>query len=98
MFSPIPPADRLPNQILKQEKERRSALAIERTAKLTDAYRQAMVGTVQQVLFEQPEKGFFAGHAMNYVKVYTPGEDLRNQIREVRITEVFADGVKGEMI
>ena len=95
---PGTPADRLPNQILKQEKERRSALAIERTAKLTDAYRQAMVGTVQQVLFEQPEKGFFAGHAMNYVKVYTPGEDLRNQIREVRITEVFADGVKGEMI
>ena len=95
---PGTPADRLPDQILKQEKERRSALAIERTAKLADSYRQAMVGTVQQVLFEQPEKGLFAGHAMNYVKVYAPGEDLQNEIREVKITEVFADGVKGEIV
>ena len=95
---PGTPADRLPEQISRQEKEHRSAIAIAAAAKLSETYRQAMVGSVQHVLFEQPEKSLFAGHATNYVKVYAPGEGLHNQIRNVRITEVFADGVKGEIL
>ena len=50
-----------------------SQAAIERFDRLANAYREAMVGTVQEVLFEQPEEGLFAGHAMNYVKVYAEG-------------------------
>ena len=95
---PGTPADRLPQQLSRQEKERRSAIAVERFAKLSAAYRAAMVGSVQAVLFEQPEDGYFTGHAMNYVKVYAPGIQLHNQVRQVRIAEVFADGVRGTII
>lgn len=95
---PGTPADRLPGQLLRQEKERRSQCAIERFDALSKAYREAMVGTVQEVLFEQPEEGLFAGHAMNYVKVYAPGEDLHNQVRSVRIEAVFAEGVRGRIV
>lgn len=95
---PGTPADRLPGQIPRQEKERRSAAAIARFDTLAAAFREAMVGSVQQVLFEQPEAGLYAGHAMNYVKVYAPGEDLHNQIRAVRIEEVFAEGVRGVIL
>ena len=55
------------------------------------------MGTVQEVLFEEMEKGLFVGHAPNYVKVYAPGEDLHNQLRQVKILEVHLDGVKGEL-
>ena len=99
---PGTPADRLPGQILRKEKARRSAVAIETAAGLAKAYRQAMVGGVQEVLFEQPEsvdgERFFTGHAPNYVKVYVPGGDLHNEIRPVRIESVFADGVRGSIV
>ena len=95
---PGTPADRLPGQISRQEKERRSAEAIRIEQELAAAYRAAMVGSVQQVLFEQPEEGLFAGHAPNYVKVYTPGDDLKNELRPVRIEAVFAEGVRGTIV
>ena len=57
----------------------------------------AVLGTTQQVLFEQEEDGLYAGHAMNYVKVYVQAADLHNEIRAVRITELCRDGVLGEL-
>ena len=56
-----------------------------------------MCGTVQEVLFEQEEGGLFTGHAMNYVKVYARGEQLHNEVRRVRIRELYRDGVLGEL-
>lgn len=50
------------------------------------------------MLFEQTEKGYFTGHTMNYVKVYCRAENLRNEIRRVRITALFEDGVLAEPV
>ena len=94
---PGTPADRLPGQILRREKARRSAIAIETAAGLANTYRQAMVGSIQPVLFEQPEQELFTGHAPNYVKVYVSGENLHNEVRQVRIESLYADGVKGRL-
>ena len=95
---PGTPADRLPGQLRRQEKERRSAEAIAVARESAGAYRSSLIGTVQQVLFEQPEEGLFAGHAPNYVKVYAPGEGLHNAILPVRIEAVFEDGVRGTVV
>ena len=95
---PGTPADRLPGQISRQEKERRSAEAIRVAQTLADACCTAMIGSVQPVLFEQPEEGMFAGHAPNYVKVYAPGEGLKNALRQVRIEGLFGEGVCGTII
>ena len=92
---PGTPADRLPGQLQRRDKERRSAAAIEVAAKLAQDYRKEMVGSVVPVLFEQTEGDYYTGHAPNYVKVYSSGKDLHNEIRHVRITSVFADGVLG---
>ena len=59
------------------------------------SYREALAGTVQQVLFEEPEGEYFTGHAPNYVKVYVTGENLHNQVKAVKITGPYADGVAG---
>ena len=62
---------------------------------MSRAYREDLVGTVHAVLFEERDGEYFTGHAPNYVKVYAAGENLHNEIRDVEITEVYKDGVKG---
>jgi threonylcarbamoyladenosine tRNA methylthiotransferase MtaB len=62
------------------------------------AYRENLIGSTQEVLFEEAQNGFFTGHAPNYVKVYAPGQDLHNQVKSVRITGLMAEGVVGELI
>ena len=56
------------------------------------------LGTEHDVLFEQTENGYFTGHTMNYVKVYCDAANLRNEIRRVRITALFEDGVLAEPV
>ena len=59
---------------------------------------ESQLGTRQQVLFEQPEDGYFAGHAPNYAKVYVQGEHLHNAIRTVEIRSLLRDGLLGELV
>ena len=92
------PADAMPDQIPKAVKSARAARASMVAAQLRERYDAALIGTVQEVLFEQVEDGFFTGHAMNYVKVYARGEGLHNIIRPVRITKLRPDGVEGEIV
>ena len=61
------------------------------------AYLDGCVGTVQQVLFEEPEGEYYTGHAPNYVKVYVPGKQLHNQIHPVQIVGLYEDGLLGKL-
>ena len=92
------PAASMPDQIEKSEKERRAALAGEVAAELHQTFLTQQIGADHDVLFEQTEKGYFTGHTMNYVKVYCDAADLRNEIRRVRVTKLFEDGVLAELI
>lgn len=94
---PGTPADKMPGQLGNAAKEQRSRSAIAVAEEMSRAYREKLIGTGLSVLFEDAEDGFFTGHAPNYVKVYAPGENLHNQIRNVLVTEIYRDGVKGEI-
>ena len=94
---PGTPADRMSGQHDNETKERRSRGAIAVAEEMSRNYRQALVGSVQEVLFEEEENGFFVGHAPNYVKVYAKGEDLHNCCLPVRITQIHLDGLLGEI-
>ena len=87
----------MPDQIPNAVKERRAAEAASAAAELEAAYHASMLGTTQQVLFEQEENGLYAGHAMNYVKVYVQAAQLHNELRAVRVTDLCRDGVFGEL-
>ena len=95
---PGTPADKMPGQHSNSVKEARSRTAIAVAEEMSTAYREALVGSVQQVLFEEAEGEYFTGHAPNYVKFYVRGEDLHNEIRPVRVTEVYRDGVLGQIV
>ena len=94
---PGTPADKMPGQHGNAVKEARSRAAIAVAEEMSRAYREALVGSVQSVLFESVEDGLFTGHTPNYVKVYAAGENLHNEIRDVMIKSVFQDGVLGEI-
>ena len=92
------PAASMPGQHGNAVKEARAARAAQVAAQLEAEYDEAMVGQVYPVLFEQVEHDHYTGHAPNYVKVYAKGEDLHNEIRPVKITGLFRDGVLGELV
>ena len=95
---PGTPADKMPGQHPNAVKEDRSRRAIAVASEMTKAYLESMVGTTQEVLFEEPSGECFTGHALNYVRIYAHGEDLHNQVRLVRITGVHKDGLFGEIV
>ena len=92
---PGTPADKMPGQHPNAVKEDRSKRAIAVAEKMSRTYRENLIGSLQSVLFEEPEGEYFTGHAPNYVKVYVTGEKLHNQIKTVKITGLHADGVTG---
>ena len=92
---PGTPADKMPNQHPNAVKEARSKAAIARAEVMSVSFREKMIGSAQQVLLEEPDREYFTGHAPNYVKVYVEGENLHNQIKTVKITAVYCDGVLG---
>ncbi len=92
---PGTPADKMPGQHPNAVKEQRSRKAIAVAEAMSEQYRENLIGTVQEVLFEEPEGEYFTGHAPNYVKVYVSGEDLHNELRQVKITALYQDGILG---
>ena len=90
-------ADAMPGQLGNAVKEERSRRAISVAQRLSENYRQNLVGTVQEVLFEEDQDGFCVGHAPNYVKIYVENQGLHNQILPVRIQKLYKDGVFGEI-
>ena len=90
---PGTPADKMPGQHNNDTKEDRSRRAIAVADRMSMAYRQAMIGTVQEVLFEEEQDGFFAGHAPNYMKIYVKEKDLHNQVHRVIVEKIYKDGL-----
>ena len=95
---PGTPADKMAGQHSNAVKEDRSRRAIQVAAEMSENYRKSLIGTTQQVLFEEADGAYDTGHAPNYIKVYVPGEDLHNQVRPVRITGIFKDGILGQLL
>ena len=90
---PGTPADKMPGQHNNATKEARSRAAIAVAEEMSRTYREKLIGTKLEVLFEEQDGAYFTGHAPNYVKVYAEGTGLHNQIREVTVTAVYRDGV-----
>lgn len=59
-------------------------------------------GSVREVLFEEfaaDGSGLITGYSDNYIKVYAEGTETDlNNLRKVRLTEEYKDGMKGEIV
>ena len=95
---PGTPADKMPGQHNNATKEQRSRAAIAVAEEMSREYREKRTGSCHEVLFEEKEGEFFVGHTPNYIKVYVPGDNLHNEIRAVRLTGIYKDGMIGEIV
>ena len=95
---PGTPADKMAGQHNNATKEKRSRQAIEIAGQMSLAYRTKLIGTVQEVLFEETVSQWDTGHAPNYVRVYVPSAGRRNQVHHVHITGLEMDGLRGEIL
>jgi threonylcarbamoyladenosine tRNA methylthiotransferase MtaB len=93
---PGTPADKMPGQHDNATKEHRSREAIAIAAEMNRTYREKLIGSTQQVLFEETEGAFDVGHAPNYVKIYVDAKGRHNEVAAVRITGLYKDGLLGE--
>jgi len=92
---PGTPADKMSGQHNNATKEARSRAAIAVAEEMSRTYREKLIGTRLEVLFEETDGEYFTGHAPNYVKVYSEGENLHNEIRTITVAGVYKDGVIG---
>ena len=88
----------MPGQLHNDVKEERSRRAIAVAEEMSRAYRENLIGTTLEVLFEEKEGEWYTGHSPNYVKVYVHGENLHNEIRTVLVQAVYKDGVSGTVL
>jgi len=93
---PGTPAAKMP-QVAKSVKEERAKRAATVAEEMRQVYLAGCVGQVYPVLFEQPKGDYFFGHAPNYMEVLVTGENLHNQVKNVRITGVAGGALLGEL-
>ena len=94
---PGTPADKMPGQHDNATKESRSRQAIAVAEEMSRRYRENLVGSVQEVLFEETEGQLDVGHAPNYMKIYVSAAGRHNEVRRVHITGLYNDGLMGEI-
>lgn len=61
-------------------------------------FAQSFVGKTCQVLTERKRAGLFEGYTKQYLRVYFDGKTDVGTISDVKITEPFKDGAKGELL
>ncbi len=93
------PAAKMDGQITKNDKADRAKRASEIAKAMTSKYLASRLGKTESVLFEEEHKGYWVGHAKNFVRVYVKSDsDLKNSVCDVRITSLLFDGLSGEII
>ncbi|MGN1016468.1 MAG: tRNA (N(6)-L-threonylcarbamoyladenosine(37)-C(2))-methylthiotransferase MtaB [Faecousia sp.] len=95
---PGTPAADMPGQLGNAVKEQRSREAIAVAREMNRSFREGLVGSVQEVLFEEEEGSLSTGHAKNYIRIWAEGRDLHNQVRNVHVTGLHQDGLLGEIL
>lgn len=92
------PATRFPGKVDADTAKRRSAVVRRLSAQKRREFYRTYLNRELPVLFEQVQDGYWPGYTENYIRVAIASEqDLENQIRPVRLEEVCADFVLGNI-
>ena len=85
-------------QVASETKNARVTVLMEAGDKASNDFFERCKGVTRTVLFEEWDGEYITGYTDNYVKVYAKGSDADiNCFREVRLLEIYKDGMKGEI-
>ena len=88
----------MPNQVDGTIKDKRSKALLELSDENEEMYNSKYVGKTVEVLFEEKDGDFYKGHTTNYIEVFAKGENLENQILEVKVKESNKEKLVGDII
>lgn len=92
-------ADKAPNQIDSQIKDRRSKEMIALTNKTRSDFLQSQIGRKEYVLFERRHNGVYEGYTKNYTPVFVKTEvNLSGKILPVKITDAVDERCKAVLL
>lgn len=92
-------ADKAPNQIDSQTKDRRSKEMIALTNKTRRDFLQSQIGRKEYVLFERRHNGVYEGYTKNYTPVFVKTEvNLSGKILPVKITDAVDERCKAVLL
>lgn len=91
------PAYSMAGQLSSAQKHERAKRLIAEADKLEKGFISSLIGSIQDVLFEEEKNGILFGHTDTYVKVGVKGADssLINSIVPVEITDIEKYGAAG---
>lgn len=93
------PAASMPGQLSRALKARRARRLSSLAEKLEQAYLQSLVGTEQEVLFEEAQAGFLEGYTGTYARVRAAGDPaLMGSVHSVDIRQAEKGILLGSMI
>lgn len=91
-------AANMENQIAPNVKEERSRRLIELSEKYKQEFNKSLIGSKEKVLWEQVEGEFLKGHTTNYIMVYAPKNQAKeNEISQVEFLEPKNEGILGKV-
>ena len=89
----------LPGQLTQKEKAARAQRAKTVAARLSEAYRSRFIGRLLEALPEHRTDGRWAAHGLYGFPIYIEGAGAeKNRPVEVRVRDLYRDGVLAEMI
>lgn len=89
----------LPNQIPPQIKKARAGLALEVSRAKTQNFSERLIGKTVEIIAETSTDGVVDGLTKNYVRVYTPDDDIQlGAVVQVKVERLCKDGVFGKKI
>ncbi len=91
------PAASMPGQLPKALREERARRLIALSEELAEEYRRSLLGGVQEVLFEEEERGGASGYTPQYVEVWAPGAK-QGQIAPVMLHRMAGEGFEGVLL
>ena len=91
-------AANMKNQIAPNVKEERSRRLIAISEKYKQEFNKSLIGSKEKVLWEQVEGEFVKGHTTNYIMVYAPKNQAKeNEISQVEFLEPKNEGILGKV-
>ena len=91
-------AEKMPNQVLNDEKKRRVKEVIALQKSLSQNYLESLIDKKSHVIIERVKDGFSLGHSFEYVNVYIKGELKTNEVYDIKFTGLYQDGLRGEVL
>ena len=89
----------MPGQISNGVKEERAQRAAQVAGEMERAYLESLVGQTMPVLFEEMRDGLWQGHTTRYTQAAVLSEeDLHNQVRQVRFTQLKNQTLLGQLV